>query len=390
MTQVLIAGGAVMGASVAFWLTRLDPSLKVTVVEPDPSYATSSTALSAAGIRSQFTSEVNVAISRFGIEFIRDFARWTGPAGGVSDLGLRENGYLFLTGTETGAVQLENLAQMQRGLGAATEVLDRAGLASRFPWMALEDVAAGAIGTRDEGFFDNMGLLSGLKNAARAAGAIWLRDRVTGFDRDGDRVTAALLEHGGRYQADVFVNCAGPRCAPLMRSMDLDLPVEPRKRTIFVVDAPAARHPDAPLIVDHSGIWARPEHNQWLAATVPATDGPCADDDFTPQSDLWEDHVWPALYNRAEGFGAARVIREWAGHYAFNTLDQNAILGRNPQVPNLYHANGFSGHGLQQAPAVGRGIAEQIVHGDWVTLDLSPLGMQRVLDGAPFAEAAIV
>ena len=156
------------------------------------------------------------------------------------------------------------------------------------------------------------------------------------------------------------------------------------------MDAPAARHPDAPLVVDPSGIWMRPEHGQWLAATVPATDGPCADDDFTPQSELWEDHVWPALYQRCEGFEAAKVVREWAGHYAFNTLDQNAILGRNPQVPNLYHANGFSGHGLQQAPAVGRGVAEQIVHGHWVTLDLSELGMQRVLEGRPFAEAAIV
>ena len=126
MTEVLIAGGAVLGAAVAFWLTRLDPGIRVTVVEPDPGYATASTALSAAGIRSQFTNEINVAISRFGIEFIRDFARWTGPAGGVPDLGLRENGYLFLAETETGALQLENLAAMQRGLGAATEVLSPA------------------------------------------------------------------------------------------------------------------------------------------------------------------------------------------------------------------------------------------------------------------------
>ncbi|WP_449042469.1 NAD(P)/FAD-dependent oxidoreductase [Paracoccus sp. (in: a-proteobacteria)] len=390
MAEVLIAGGAVMGASVAFWLTRLDPALRVTVVEPDPSYATCSTALSAAGIRSQFTTEVNVAISRFGIEFIRDFARHTGPAGGVPDLGLRENGYLFLTRTEAGAAQLEALAAMQRRLGAATEVLDRAALARRFPWMRLDDIAAGAFGPRDEGFFDNMGLLAGLKNAARAAGAVWLTDRVLGLDRDGGRITAATLETAGRRPADIFVNCAGPRAAGLMRSAGLALPVEPRKRTIFVVDAPQARHKDAPLIVDPSGIWMRPEHGQWLAATVPATDGPCDPEDFAPQSALWEDHVWPALYDRAEGFAAARVIREWAGHYAYNTLDQNAIIGRHPLVANLYLANGFSGHGLQQAPAVGRGIAEQIVHGDWVTLDLSPLGMQRVLDGRPRAEAAIV
>ncbi|WP_241963305.1 NAD(P)/FAD-dependent oxidoreductase [Paracoccus suum] len=390
MTEILIAGGAVMGASVAFWLTRLDPGLKPLVIEPDPSYATSSTALSAAGIRSQFTNAVNVEISRFGIDFIRDFAAATGPAGGVPDLGLRENGYLFLTGTATGALTLENLAAMQRECGAATEVLDPAELRRRFPWMNVDDLTAGSFGPRDEGFFDNMGLLAGLKAAARAAGAVWITDRVTGFERDGDRVIAAQLEKGGRRQADVFVNCAGPRCAALMRSMDLDLPVEPRKRTVFFVDAPEARHPDAPLICDPLGIWCRPEHGQWLAATVPATDGPCGEDDFEPEHALWEDEVWPALYNRAEGFGAAKVLRLWAGHYAFNTLDQNAILGRNPQVPNFYHANGFSGHGLQQAPAVGRGIAEQIVHGDWRTLDLSPLGVQRVLDGQPFAEAAIV
>ena len=211
MTEVLIAGGAVMGASVAFWLTRLDPALRVTVVEADPSYATCSTALSAAGIRAQFTNQVNVAISRFGIEFIRDFARWTGPGGGVPDLGLRENGYLFLTGTETGAAQLESLAAMQRSLGAATEVLDRSGLAARFPWMQLDDIAAGALGLRDEGFFDNMGLLSGLKNASRAAGAIWLTDRVTRFERDGDRLLAAHLDKGGRRAADVFVTAPGRR-----------------------------------------------------------------------------------------------------------------------------------------------------------------------------------
>lgn len=390
MTEVLIAGGAVMGAAVAFWLTRLDPGIRVTVVEPDPGYATSSTALSAAGIRSQFTNPVNVEISRFGIEFIRDFARHTGPAGGVPDLGLRENGYLFLAETETGALQLENLAAMQRSLGAATEMLDPAALRARFPWLETEGVSAGSFGPRDEGFFDNMGLLSGMKNAARAAGARWLTDRVAALERDGDRITAAILAQGGRRPADIFVNCAGPRCAEMLRTVGLNLPVEPRKRTIFVVDAPAARHPEAPLVVDPSGIWMRPEHGQWLAATVPATDGPCDPSDFVPQSELWEDHVWPLLYQRCAGFEAAKVVREWAGHYAYNTQDQNAILGRNPQAPNLYHANGFSGHGLQQAPAVGRGVAEQIVHGDWVTLDLSELGVQRVLDGQPFAEAAIV
>ncbi|WP_299358403.1 FAD-binding oxidoreductase [uncultured Paracoccus sp.] len=390
MVDVLIAGGAVMGASVAFWLSRLDPTLDIEVIEPDPSYATSSTALAASGIRMQFSDRVNVEISRFGVDFIRDFARHIGPAGEVADLGFKENGYLFLTTSDTGAQVMENLAAMQRELGASTQVLDRAALRARFPWMALDDITAGSFGSRDEGFFDNMGLLNGFRNAARAAGVRWVRDRVTALERDGARITAAVLETGGRRTAQVFVNCTGPRAAILMRTVGLDIPVEPRKRTVFIVDAPMARHPDAPLVIDPSGIYFRPEYNQWLTATVPATDGPCAPDDFDPDLQLFEDEIWPALYHRSPGFEQARMRRWWVGHYAFNTLDQNAILGRNPQVPNLYHANGFSGHGLQQAPAVGRGIAEQIVHGDWVTLDLSALGMQRVLDGQPMTEAAIV
>ena len=178
MVDVLIAGGAVMGASVAFWLKRLDPSLDIEVVEPDPTYATSSTALAASGIRMQFSDPVNVQISRFGVDFIRDFARHTGPAGEVPDLGFRENGYLFLARTDTGAATLESLAEMQRGLGAGTRVLDPTELAAKFPWMGFDDIAAGSWGSRDEGFFDNMGLLGGLRNAARAAGVRFVRDRV--------------------------------------------------------------------------------------------------------------------------------------------------------------------------------------------------------------------
>lgn len=197
MTDVLIAGGAVMGASVAFWLTRMQPGLSVTVIEPDPSYATSSTALSVASIRQQFTNPVNVQISRFGIEFIRDFARYIGPAGDVPDLGFRENGYLFLTGTETGAAQLHDLADMQRSLGAATVIWGPAELRQRYPWMNTDDVTAASFGLRDEGWFDNMGLLSGLKNAARAAGAVFRKDRVLRLDPGADgRIATALLEFG--------------------------------------------------------------------------------------------------------------------------------------------------------------------------------------------------
>lgn len=388
--DVVIIGGAVTGAATAWWLLQSDPALRVVVVEKDPSYARAATALSVASVRQQFSNPVNVEISRFGVGFIRDFGARVGPEGGVPSLGLKENGYLFLSGTTEGAALLAELAAMQRGLGAATEVLGPEALAERFPWMQVDDVTAGSIGARDEGWFDNMGLLNGFRNAARARGAVFVQDRVTGLERKGDRIVAALTEKGARLQGGAFLCAAGTGSTAICRMAGIELPVEPRKRTVFVIDAPNARHPDAPLIIDHGGIYLRPEHGQWIAATVPDEDGPCAEDDWEPDHAQFEELIWPKLYARSEGFDAVKVTRFWVGHYDYNTLDQNAVLGRWPGHANFHVAAGFSGHGLQQAPAVGRGLAEVILTGGYRTLDLSPLGAERVLAKRPFLEKAVV
>jgi FAD-dependent oxidoreductase domain-containing protein 1 len=388
--DVVIAGGAVTGSSTAWWLLGMSPKLKVLVVEPDPTYAFSATALSVASVRQQFSNPVNVDISRFGVDFIRDFGQRIGPEGGVPSLGLKENGYLYLAATEEGAAMMEELAVMQRSLGASTEVLDAVALAKRFPWMNVDDIAAGSMGMRDEGWFDNMGLLSGFRNAARARGAVYVKDRVVGLVRDGDAITSVVLAENGQIGAGAFLDAAGTASASLCAMVDLDLPVEPRKRTVFVIDAPNARHPDAPLIIDHSGIYLRPEHGQWITATVPDDDGPCSPDDWEPDHNQFEELIWERLYQRAEGFDAVKVARLWVGHYDYNTLDQNAVLGLWPGTRNFYIAAGFSGHGLQQSPAVGRGMAELILTGDYQTLDLSPLGAERIAAGRPFLERAII
>jgi FAD-dependent oxidoreductase domain-containing protein 1 len=388
--DILIIGGAVMGASAAWWLSGMDPGLRTVVLEPDPSYARSATALSVASVRSQFSNPVNVEISRFGVQFIRDFAGHVGAEGGVPSLGLRENGYLFLTGTETGAGVMAELAVMQRGLGAATEVLDPASLARLFPWMRLDDVVAGSYGSRDEGWFDNMGLASGFRRAAEARGVRFRRDRAVALMAQDGTVTGAMLASGGAIRAAQILVTAGTGATPLLATLPADWPVEPRKRTVFVVHAPEAVHPDAPLIVDHSGIYLRPDHDFWITATVPDADGPCDPHDFDPDIAEFEDIIWPKLWNRAEGFAATKVQRAWAGHYDYNRLDQNAIVGGHPQWHGLFIANGFSGHGLQQSPAVGRGLAELMLTGGYQTLDLSDLGVARVLSGTPFLERAIV
>ncbi|MES2846380.1 MAG: FAD-binding oxidoreductase [Pseudomonadota bacterium] len=387
--DVVVIGGAVMGASVAYWLTRMSPGLDVLVVERDPSFAQASTALSVASIRQQFTTAVNVQISRFGIDFIRDFPESLGVACDAGPLGLKENGYLFLAHSADGAATLAEVAAMQRDNGAATEVWTPAQIAARYPWLNVDDLTAATFGPRDEGWFDNMGLLAGFRSAAKAQGARFVTDTVTGVTVTAGRVTGVTLGQGGHVACPVAVNAAGTRAAVVMRMAGLDLQVEPRKRTVFVIDAPNARHPDAPLLVD-AGFYLRPEHGQWITATVPQDDGPCAADDFEPDLHLFEDVIWEQLWHRAPGFDAVKVLRHWVGHYAYNTLDQNAILGPHPDLPSLFLMNGFSGHGLQQSPAVGRGVAEHILHGAWQTIDLSDLSVDRMVRGQPFRERAIV
>lgn len=388
--DVVIIGGGVSGASAAYWLTRGQPGLQVCVIERDPGYAQAATALSVASIRSQFSNPVNVQISRFGVDFIRNFGDELALEPGQGDLGLKENGYLFLGASPEAPQMLEELAVMQRSYGAATEVLGPQALAAQFPWMNTDDLSAGSFAARDEGWFDNMGLLGGFRTAARRQGAVFLRDEAVGLELEGARITAVKLASGAVIGCAALVNAAGTRASQVMGWAGLTLPVEPRKRTVFVIDAPNARHPEAPLIIDYQGYYMRPEQSGWITATVPENDGPCDVTDFEPDAHLFEEVIWPMLYTRAEGFDACRVQRLWVGHYDYNTLDQNAILGAHPARENLYLMNGFSGHGLQQSPATGRGIAELILTGAYQSLDLSDLGVERVLAGRPFLEMAIV
>ncbi|MFN4130283.1 MAG: NAD(P)/FAD-dependent oxidoreductase, partial [Paracoccaceae bacterium] len=317
--------------------------------------------------------------------FIRDFKARMG-----CDLGLKEQGYLFLAHSAEGAATLRDAVQMQREHGAATEVWTPDQIRARFPWLEVDDLTAGSFGTTGEGWFDNMGLLSGFRAMARAQGARFVTDRVTGLRMAGGQVAGVVLERAGDVACRHAVNAAGTRAAHVCRMAGLDLAVEPRKRTVYVINAPNARHPDAPLMVD-AGFYLRPEQKTyWITATVPQEDGPCAPDDFEPDLHLFEDVIWEQLYARAPGFDAVKVVRHWVGHYAYNTLDQNAILGPHPQVGNLHLCNGFSGHGLQQSPAVGRGIAEQILTGGWQTIDLSDLSVGRMIEGRAFRERAVV
>jgi FAD-dependent oxidoreductase domain-containing protein 1 len=389
--DVVIVGGAIVGSSVATFLARRpDWDGRVLVIERDPTYGTSSTTLSAASIRLQFSTELNIEISRFGIDLIKHLDDWVGIAGEPApNVDFVEGGYLFLA-SRAGLAILEHNHAVQRALGVPVVLLTPAELRARFPWMQVEDLAGGSLGTADEGWFDAYALLQAFRRKARSLGVEYRTGEVTAIDVDGDRVSGVRLDDGDRIECGWVVNAAGPRAATVASMIGADLPVRPRKRFVYHFDCRTPVAP-APLTIDTNGVYFRPEGPAFIGGFSPHADHPDPDTldlefDRTP----FEEIVWPSLANRVPAFEALGLLDGWAGHYAVNTLDHNAILGPHPRIPNFLFANGFSGHGLQQAPAVGRGLAEWIAAGRYETLDLAPFGYERILRGEPMRELNVV
>lgn len=375
--SVLVVGGGIVGACCA-WFLREHGVDDVTVLERDPTYARASTTLSAASIRTQFSLPENVRMSLFGASFLE--------ALGAESIGLVRSGYLVLAGLE-GAGTLRANRAMQLAEGARVDWLEPDEAAARFPWLRADDLGGATLGRAHEGWFDAYALLRRVRAGAVERGARFLHDEAVGFERAGGRIAAVRTASGARVGADRFVLAAGAWSGRLAARAGVALPVEGRKRTVFVLRAPL-RAPDMPLVFDTSGLWIRPEGDGFIAGIAPEAD-PEAGDDFEPDMALLEDRLWPALAHRVPAFEQLRVARAWAGHYEVCTLDHNAVIGPHPEVANLLLAAGFSGHGVQHAPATGRAIAELARFGEYRTLDLSRLGYARVRDGAPLPELAI-
>jgi FAD-dependent oxidoreductase domain-containing protein 1 len=385
-TDIAVIGGGIMGSALAYWLTRLDPAVAVTVIERDPAYTTASSALSAASIRQQFTTAVNIRISQQSIEFLRRAGELLAVDGARPEIGLTERGYLYLAGAE-GVAALRAAHALQQAHGADVVLLDPAALAARFPWLELGGIAAASLGLRGEGWFDGYALLTAFARKARSQGARFLRGEVQGVSLSGRRVTALELADGTRIGCGWAVNAAGPWARAVAQLAGIALPVYARRRTVYVIGC-RARLEGFPLIIDRSGFWIRPEGAGFIGAPPPREDPD--DPPLEPELGPFESELWPALAARIPAFEAAKLERAWAGYYEFNTFDQNGLLGLHPSLDNLAFMNGFSGHGIQQAPVVGRGIAELILTGRYATLDLTDLGIGRLLANRPLSELNVI
>jgi len=385
----VIVGGGVIGSAVAYFLlSSRHFSGTVTIVERDPSFARASSALSASSIRQQFSTPVNIAISRFGIGFLRDAGRLLAVDGDAPAIGLHESGYLFLV-PERGRAVLEQVHAIQRANGVDVAVLAPDALVRRFPWLSADGISAASLGLSDEGWFDGYALMQAFRRKARALGARLVTGEVAGFRRAGARVEAALLADGAAIGGDWFVNAGGPWAATVAAHLGIDLPVRARRRCVFVVTCPE-RIAGCPLLIDTSGVWIRPEGDRFICGISP--DEANDPDDLPLEVDhaQFDDVVWPALAARVPAFERLRVVNSWAGYYEFNVFDHNGIVGPHPAIDNVVFANGFSGHGIQQAAAVGRGVSELIAEGGYRSLDLSPLAFTRIVRGEKLVELAVI
>jgi FAD-dependent oxidoreductase domain-containing protein 1 len=373
--DVVIIGGAVVGTAIAWHLAcALGQRARVVVLEKDFSYARAATALSVSSIRQQFSCAANIRASLYGLSFIRGAADRFG-----ADFGFREHGYLFLASDSGRAALAENHA-LQTAAGADIVFHDPPALAARFPWLATDGIAAGTWGRSGEGWFDGFGLMQAMRAQAREAGVVWREAEATAID-----ASTVRLADGSRIAAQAIVIAAGTGSAAIAATAGIDIPVRARKRMVFTFRC-ATPIPRMPLLIDPSGVYARPEGDGFLCGLAPpASEDPDPGDDFEPDWSYFEERIWPVLAARVPAFERIRTGRAWAGHYDMHLFDHNALIGPWPEAPHILLACGFSGHGMQQAPAAGLAIAERLA-GRTPSLDLADLAPERLLRNAPLVE----
>lgn len=391
--DVVIVGGAMYGSSVAWWLSR-NPDFdgSILVVERDPAYEFASTSHTNSCIRQQFSAEINVQISQFGVEFIQNFREFMDGDDRVPEIVLHSYGYMYMAADREFASALKESQLIQQKLGAGTRHMSAEEIGAEYPFYNLEDIIAANHNPVNEGYFDGATIFDWWRRKARENGAEYCINEVVsmGLNASGKKVETVTLSTGETVTCGQVVNCSGPRAVLTSRMAGIEIPVEPRKRYTFIFDAENPLDQDLPLTIDPSGVHMRSDGQYYMAGCPPFEDPAVDYEDFVADHSLWEEKVWPAVANRVPQFEAIKLVNSWVGHYAFNTLDQNAIIGPHTRVENFVFANGFSGHGLQQSPALGRGLAEWITHGEYRSLDLTPFGYDRIEKNEPFKEKAVI
>ena len=360
--DIVVIGGGVMGMSAAYHLASR--GAHVTVLETEPLFGTGSTALNAGGFRHQFSTAVNIELSKLSLAMLERFEdEFDQP------VGLNLCGYLFLLDSPESVTVFRRNVELQHAHGVMTRWLPLDDIRALAPQVDLTGILGATFHERD-GLVDPSGVLQGYVRGASRAGATL---------RTGVRVTGATVQNGairslkttaGDIAGDTFLLAAGPWSGAVGRSLGVDIPVNPIRRQIAVTSPIAGLTRAFPFVIDFSqSLYFHYEGAAILTGM--------SNHDQQPGFDISIDETWrerhvEAAMQRLPLIAEAGIASEWAGLYEV-TPDDQAIIGRLPQLENLYACCGFSGHGLMHGPAAGLVIAEEILDGKAHTIDIAPL-----------------
>ncbi|NYF24382.1 glycine/D-amino acid oxidase-like deaminating enzyme [Sporosarcina sp. JAI121] len=382
--DIVIVGGGVMGSSTAYSLRKNGFEGSIVVVEKDPTYEYSSTARSAGGFRQLYSTSINIQLSRFSLEVYKNFADEMAVDGEKAEIDFKQRGYLFLA-TERMLPAFAKQLMLQNSLGVPSEILSTSDLLNIIPELETSDLGGGLF-CKEDGYLDPYSVMQAYRKNAQGLGVEYITAEVSSLTTEGGRMTGVQLVDGTRYSAPIVINCAGAWGAQLSEAAGLPLPVVPLKRQMYVFDSTKKLEKMLPLTIDPTGVYFRHEGDKVVAGFS---------EDVKPGIDFnWKrssfDHLWPILAHRVPNFESLKLESGWAGMYDHNTADQNAIIGEHPSMKGYFVALGFSGHGMQQAPGVGLGLAELICKGKYETLNLTPLRVERFVEKDLVLEDAIV
>ena len=384
MPKIVIIGGGVIGSSTAYHLAVAGHAADVIVIEPDPTYEFAASPRATGGIRQLFTVPENIRMAQYGHEIYGQFETLMAVDGEPAPINFHREGYLWLGSGKADVDSLMANWRVQTANGARVELLDRKGVKHRFPSMRVDDIDIAAF-SPDDGYMDPYSVLMGFRRKAASLGVKYLKDRVVDFELAGKRVVAAKLESGERLAGELFINAANCWGPELCDKLGMKVPVAPLHRLTFYFEIrekleamPLTRHIS-------KNVSFRPQGAGYITGNTKYDEPPGFNWDV--DYNYFDEAIWPGLAERVPAFEALKVSGAWAGHYDQNSFDNNAILGPWAGVLDNFHiALGFSGHGLMQSPAVGRGLSELLLYGRYLTLDLSRMGYQRILDNKPLLD----
>jgi glycine/D-amino acid oxidase-like deaminating enzyme len=378
--EVIIIGGGIIGASIAYHLRQDGLTGRILVIERDSTYARAATPMSMGGVRQQYSVPCNIAMARYGVAFYERFDEVMVGAWGTPQAHFHQRGYLILMHPTTQEA-LRRRYDLQRQLGVEVTLLSPEDVRELVPHLNVDEITGGVYGYRD-GYLNPRGALQGFVERSRELGCTWVQDDVIGFGPAGSQSMSVQLQHRGTMTAPTLVIAAGAWTRQLAALAGIDLPVLPVRRQACYVTLPTVLGYKFPMILDRvRDISFRhdTETDNHLQITRTIRDEPPGFN-FDWDAEAFSTHIAPVLRHYLPTCGEVQLQRGWAGHYGV-TPDENPILGPHPEYPRLFMAIGDSGHGLMLAPAIGKVLSEFVRLGRAETLDIHPYRLERFATG---------